>query len=86
MICRWVISGLMVNNKMILIGGPCVIENQQCLETVAKTVRDVCHELNIDYYFKASFDKANRTSIKSYRGPGLEKGLEMLLEIKKSME
>ena len=72
----------MGNNKMILIGGPCVIESQECLETVASTMKDICNELDIDYYFKASFDKANRTSITSYRGPGIVDGLKMLSQIK----
>ena len=73
----------MVDNKMILIGGPCVIENQDSLDIVAETVGNVCQNLGIDYYFKASFDKANRTSINSYRGPGIKKGAEMLLKVKR---
>lgn len=68
--------------KMILMAGPCVIESMECLETVAEKMKHITDKLDIDYYFKASFDKANRTSINSYRGPGLEKGLEMLSEIK----
>ena len=63
---------------MILIAGPCVIESRElCLE-VAKTMKGICERLGIDYYFKASFDKANRTSISSFRGPGIEKGMEIL--------
>ena len=72
-----------VEDKMILIGGPCVIESQECLNEVAETVGPVCENLGIDYYFKASFDKANRTSIKSYRGPSIKKGMEMLAEVKR---
>ena len=72
--------------KMILIGGPCVIEDQYCLETVAETVSNVCQNLGIDYYFKASFDKANRTSIQSFRGPGIKTGLEMLARVKEKYD
>ncbi len=68
---------------MILIGGPCVIESQDCMEEVAETVSSVCHDTGIDYYFKSSFDKANRTSIDSFRGPGIKKGSEMLETVKK---
>lgn len=68
--------------RMILIAGPCVIESQQCLETVASHMADICDDLNIDYFFKSSFDKANRTSVSSFRGPGMKKGIEMLQEIK----
>lgn len=75
-------SIMSLNDKMILIGGPCVIESQECLNEVAETVSEVCAELDIDYYFKASFDKANRTSINSYRGPGIKKGMEMLQQVK----
>jgi len=68
-----------------LIAGPCVIESQElCLE-IAVYVRDVCKELGIPYIFKASFDKANRTSIDSPRGPGIEKGLKILAEVKSSV-
>lgn len=70
------------NNRMLLIGGPCVIEDLDCLYTVAETVSNVCEKLKIDYYFKASFDKANRTSINSYRGPGIKKGSELLQKVK----
>ena len=69
--------------QMILIAGPCVIESSECLETVVSEMKGVCDNLGINYYFKSSFDKANRTSIDSYRGPGLVKGLEMLDHIKR---
>ena len=68
---------------MILIGGPCVIENQDCLDIVAEAVSNVCSNLGIDYYFKSSFDKANRTSINSFRGPGIKKGMEMMNNVRK---
>jgi len=62
--------------------GPCVIENKDILETVAQELCRLNAKYGIDIIFKASFDKANRTSIKSYRGPGMEKGLQMLADIK----
>ncbi len=67
---------------MILIAGPCVIESKEQLEEIAVELKEFHKDEKIDFYFKASFDKANRTSLESYRGPGLEKGLEMLKEIK----
>lgn len=68
--------------KPIFIAGPCVIESQECLETVAQELVRLNEKLGVEIIFKASFDKANRTSITSYRGPGLEKGLQMLADIK----
>lgn len=65
-----------------LIAGPCVIESEELVLQVAKEVKAVTDELGIDYYFKASFDKANRTSIDSFRGPGLEEGLRILQKVK----
>ena len=66
----------------LFIAGPCVIESAELLATVATTIRDINKRLGTDIIFKASFDKANRTSIHSFRGPGLEKGLQMLADIK----
>lgn len=66
----------------VFIAGPCVIESQELLNTVAEKLVEINHKLNIDIIFKSSFDKANRTSIHSFRGPGLEKGLQMLNDIK----
>lgn len=68
--------------KPIFIAGPCVIESMEILETVAQEVKRISLETGMKFYFKASFDKANRTSIHSYRGPGIKEGLEMLAEIK----
>ena len=68
--------------KPLFIAGPCVIESQECLETVAKELVRLNEKYDLDIIFKASFDKANRTSITSYRGPGMEKGLQMLSDIK----
>ena len=68
--------------KPIFIAGPCVIESQECLDTVAQELVRLNAEYGIEIIFKASFDKANRTSISSFRGPGMEKGLQMLADIK----
>ena len=64
------------------IAGPCVIESQELLNTVAEELVRIQRELGVEIIFKASFDKANRTSIHSFRGPGLERGLKMLADIK----
>lgn len=66
----------------IFIAGPCVIESQDVLETVAERIVEINKQLHTDIIFKASFDKANRTSVRSYRGPGMEKGLQMLADVK----
>ena len=71
-----------MNNKNIYIAGPCVIESQELLNTVAAELVRLNKKYGIDIIFKASFDKANRTSLNSFRGPGMAKGLEMLQEIK----
>ncbi len=68
--------------KPIFIAGPCVIESQECLETVAEELVRLNARYGLEIIFKASFDKANRTSISSYRGPGMEKGLQMLADVK----
>lgn len=69
-------------SKFILIAGPCVIENEKNVMTIAKTIKGIAEKFDLDYYFKASFDKANRTSISSYRGPGIEEGLRILKKVK----
>lgn len=66
----------------VFIAGPCVIESSELLNNVAATIKDINERNGVDIIFKASFDKANRTSIKSFRGPGIEKGLQMLADIK----
>jgi 2-dehydro-3-deoxyphosphooctonate aldolase (KDO 8-P synthase) len=68
---------------LLLIGGPCALESEELARTVAGTMQEICDRLGIFYVFKASFDKANRTSLSSYRGPGLEKGLATLAGIRK---
>lgn len=69
----------------LFIAGPCVIESAELLANVATTISDINKRLGTDIIFKASFDKANRTSIHSFRGPGLEKGLQMLADIKQQL-
>ena len=69
-------------SKFVLIAGPCVIESEENAMMIAKRIKKIAEQLDLDYYFKASFDKANRTSIDSFRGPGIEKGLQILKKIK----
>ncbi len=69
-------------DKMIVIAGPCVIESEKNSMLIAETMCAIADRLDIDYYFKASFDKANRTSINSYRGPGIDEGIRILKKIK----
>ena len=71
-----------MNSKVTIIAGPCVIESAELLDTVARKLVEINGKLGTDIIFKASFDKANRTSIHSFRGPGLERGLTMLNDIK----
>jgi len=67
---------------MILMAGPCVIESEENLFKIAKSLENYHEDPRFDFYFKASFDKANRTSLESYRGPGLEEGLRLLQKVK----
>ena len=69
-------------DRLFLLAGPCVIENEKLCRQVAASLNKTCRELGIFYVFKASFDKANRTSGKAFRGPGLEAGLEILARIR----
>ncbi|MBQ5693054.1 MAG: 3-deoxy-8-phosphooctulonate synthase, partial [Alistipes sp.] len=68
--------------KPIFIAGPCVIESAEVLDTVAERISDINNRLGVEIIFKASFDKANRTSISSYRGVGIDKGMQMLSDVK----
>ena len=61
----------------LFIAGPCVIESMDVLDTVAQELLRIKQQTGVEVYFKASFDKANRTSLSSFRGPGMEKGLQM---------
>ena len=73
---------IFMENKIKFIAGPCVIESAELLDTVAQKLVDINKKLGTDIIFKASFDKANRTSIHSFRGPGIDKGLQMLADVK----
>jgi len=68
--------------RLTLIAGPCVIESESNVMLIAETMKGIAERLNLDYYFKASFDKANRTSLSSFRGPGIEEGLRILKKVK----
>ena len=72
--------------KFFLIAGPCVIESEKIVVEHAAILKDICNSLQIPLLFKASYDKANRTSIKSFRGPGLTKGLKILARVKKQLK
>ena len=71
-----------MNKEVTIIAGPCVIESAELLDTVARKLVEINTKLGTAIIFKASFDKANRTSIRSFRGPGLERGLQMLSDVK----
>jgi 2-dehydro-3-deoxyphosphooctonate aldolase (KDO 8-P synthase) len=73
-------------DKMVLFAGPCAAESYDiCMETGTK-VKEICADLGINYVFKSSFDKANRTSASSYRGPNMEGGLQILERVKKDLK
>jgi 2-dehydro-3-deoxyphosphooctonate aldolase (KDO 8-P synthase) len=73
------------NNPLVLIAGPCVIETEKDCCLIAEKIKDIAIQANIPLIFKASYDKANRSSIKSYRGPGVKKGIKILSKIKKEI-
>ncbi|MEN2994159.1 MAG: 3-deoxy-8-phosphooctulonate synthase [Thermodesulfovibrio sp.] len=73
-------------DELFVIAGPCVIENEDVLFKTAYELKEISQNLNIPFIFKSSYDKANRSSIKSYRGPGIKKGLEILSKIKKEFD
>lgn len=75
-----------IQQKPFFILGPCVMESQELLYEVAEQVARVKQQYNIPVVFKSSFDKANRTSVSSYRGPGIEKGMEMLQKVKEKFD
>jgi len=70
------------NNPLVLIAGPCVIEDKKFTLSTAKQIKDICTDLAVPFIFKSSYDKANRSSIKSFRGPGLEEGLSILQKVR----
>lgn len=73
-----------MNNRLILIAGPCVIESEELVMYEAQKIIEITKHLGLTFYFKASFDKANRTSIHSFRGPGLDRGIEILKKVKET--
>jgi len=72
-----------LKEKKFIISGPCVIENESMIMHLAQNIKEITQDLDFTYIFKASFDKANRTSLDSFRGPGLEEGLRILEKVKK---
>jgi len=74
-----------IDQPFFLIAGPCVIESEQFAIDTASELKAICKELNIPFIYKSSFDKANRTSMHSYRGPGIEEGLRILAAVKKQV-
>ncbi|MCU1254246.1 MAG: 2-dehydro-3-deoxyphosphooctonate aldolase [Candidatus Angelobacter sp.] len=77
------LDGLNLDSGLFLIAGPCVIESEMHALKMAEAISSVARKLKVPYIFKASYDKANRTSLKSFRGPGLEEGLRILEKVKK---
>ena len=73
-------------NPLALIAGPCVIENEDITFYTAQRLKEICAELRIPFIFKSSYDKANRTSLNSFRGPGLDRGLRILADVKSRLE
>lgn len=74
------------NNRFVLIAGPCAIETEEMTMMVAAKLKEICNELNIHLIFKSSFDKANRSSVKSPRGLGMERGLQILQRVKTELD
>lgn len=74
------------NGPLMIIAGPCSMESEALVMQVAETMKTITNKLKLPYVFKSSFDKANRTSIKSWRGPGLEEGLKLLEKVKKEFD
>ena len=80
---NYVIGG---GEKLTLLAGPCVLEGLDRCLLIGRTIKEICQRLDINYVFKASFDKANRSSYHSFRGPGMKKGIEMLKKIKEELQ
>ena len=74
-----------LDQPFFLIAGPCVVESEQLQIDTAATLKEITGELGINFIFKSSFDKANRTSLNSFRGPGMEEGLRVLAEVKRQL-
>ena len=75
-----------LDQPFFLIAGPCVVESEQLQMDVAGQLKEICAELRIPFIFKSSYDKANRSSGTSFRGPGMEKGLEILAKVRRELE
>ena len=82
------IKDIIIDGKspFVLIAGPCVIESPESSIYHARAIKNICNKLGIKFIFKSSYDKANRTSIDSYRGPGLKRGLAILAKVKKELK
>lgn len=74
-----------LDKPFFLMAGPCVIESEEMVMEIAREMKAICDDLGIPYIFKASYDKANRTSVSSFRGPGIEKGLEILARVRETV-
>ncbi len=74
------------DRPLLLIGGPCALESEELARRVAGTMQEICSRLKLSYVFKASYDKANRTSLDSFRGPGIDEGLAILSRIKEELK
>jgi 2-dehydro-3-deoxyphosphooctonate aldolase (KDO 8-P synthase) len=79
------VSLLREDGRLLLVAGPCVIEDRDLLLRTAERLKAITDEREVTFVFKSSFDKANRTSVESYRGPGLEQGLALLAEVKEQV-
>ena len=73
------------NSPLVLISGPCVIETEKLTLDTARAIKKIAEKLKVPFIFKASYDKANRTAVDNYRGPGMKKGLEILAKVKKEL-
>jgi 2-dehydro-3-deoxyphosphooctonate aldolase (KDO 8-P synthase) len=74
------------NNPLLIIAGPCVIENEDVVFYTAERLKEICRGLGLPLLFKSSYDKANRTSLSSFRGPGIEKGLRILSDVRERLK
>ncbi len=74
------------NKPFVLLAGPCIIENDEMIFDIAKELKEITRDLKLQFIFKTSFDKANRSSIDSFRGPGIKKGLELLKKVKSDLK
>ncbi|MFU8818012.1 MAG: 3-deoxy-8-phosphooctulonate synthase, partial [Pseudomonadales bacterium] len=74
-----------IDKPLFLIAGPCVIESEGLILEIAGTIKEITDKLGIPFIFKSSFDKANRSSHESFRGPGLDEGLKILAKVKQQI-